>query len=78
MNVRGEYLNDSDGFATGTPVGGTNLWEFTLTPEFRIHDNFVLRVEYRHDESSSPVFEDEDGTGKDSQDTVAFNALVYF
>lgn len=76
MNMRGEYLNDSDGWATG--MISTNLWEFTLTPEFRIHDNFVFRVEYRHDEASSPVFEDEDGTGKDSQDTVAFNALVYF
>ncbi|MCH7650031.1 MAG: porin [Nitrospinae bacterium] len=77
MNVRGEYLNDSDGWATG--MISTNLWEFTLTPEFRIHDNFVLRVEYRHDEASTPVFEDESGNfTNDTQDTVAFNALVYF
>ncbi len=76
MNVRGEYLNDSDGWATG--MISTNLWEFTLTPEFRIHDNFVLRVEYRHDDSSSPVFEDDNGAPTDSQDTVALNVRVYF
>ena len=77
MNVRGEYLNDSDGFATGTV--GTNVWEFTFTPEFRVHDNFVFRVEYRHDEASTPVFEDESGlTTNDTQDTIAMNALVYF
>ena len=76
MNVRGEYLNDSDGFSTGAV--GTNLWEITITPEFRIHDNLVFRVEYRHDDASTNVFEDENGLGKDSQDTIAFNALVHF
>ena len=76
MNFRGEYLNDTDGLATG--MISTNIWEFTITPEFRIHENMVVRVEYRHDESSTKVFEDDKGMGDDSQDTIAFNALVYF
>ena len=76
MNTRFEYLNDSDGFATGAV--GTNLWEITLTPEFRIHKNMVLRLEYRHDDASTPAFENKSGLGKSSQDTVAFNALVFF
>ncbi len=77
MNVRGEYLNDSDGFSTGTAA--TNLWEITFTPEFRIHENMVVRLEYRHDEASSTLaFEDKNGAPKSSQDTVSFNALVHF
>jgi hypothetical protein len=80
LNVRGEYLNDSDGFATGGFGGtvGTNLWEFTITPEFRIHNNFVVRLEYRHDDASTLAFEDSNGNGTGSQDTVSFNALVHF
>ncbi len=77
MNVRGEYLNDSDGFSTGTVA--TNLWEITFTPEFRIHENMVVRLEYRHDEASSTLaFEDKNGNPTGSQDTVSFNALVHF
>ncbi len=76
LNVRGEYLNDSDGFSTGAVA--TNLTSFTITPEFRIHDNMVLRLEYRHDDASTPAFEDENGLGTGSQDTFAFNALVHF
>lgn len=77
MNVRAEYFNDTDGW--GTKTVGTNLWEFTLTPEFRIHENFVFRVEYRHDDASNLVFDGRSGAGtEDSQDTIAFNALVYF
>ena len=77
MNVRAEYLNDTDGWGTGAL--GTNVWEFTLTPEFRIHENLVFRVEYRHDDASTNVFEDEAGTfTNDTQDTIAMNALIHF
>ncbi|MCA9483507.1 MAG: porin [Nitrospina sp.] len=75
FNLRGEHLNDQDGFATAIP--GHDLWEITVTPEFRIHQNMVVRLEYRHDESNINVFDDE-GVATDSQDTVAVNALVHF
>ncbi len=75
MNLRGEHLNDQDGFATA--VAGQELWAFTVTPEFRIHQNMVVRLEYRHDESNINTFDNE-GVPDDNQDTIAVNALVYF
>ncbi len=75
MNLRGEHLNDQDGFATA--VAGQELWAFTVTPEFRVHQNMVIRLEYRHDESNINTFDDE-GVPTDEQDTIAVNALVHF
>jgi len=78
MNFRAEIFKDYDGVRTlTTATPGHDLWEITITPEFRINKNMVVRAEYRHDESNKPVFGD--GAGfSDTQDTVAFNALVYF
>ena len=76
MNVRGAHFNDDDGFRLG--VVGNKLWEFTLTPEFRIAENLVVRFEYRHDESNMGVFENSRGTSTGHQDTVAMNALIHF
>ena len=56
----------------------TSMWEFTLTPEFRIAENMVIRFEYRHDESTRGVFENSRGAGTGHQDTVAMQALVHF
>lgn len=75
MNTRAEYFKDHSGVRAGTP--GQNLWEFTLTPEFKVRDNMIVRVEYRHDDSNRLVFSDGAGMS-DSQDTIAINALVYF
>jgi len=74
LNLRGEYYDDQDGFRSGTVQ---ELVAFTITPEFRIHNNFVIRGEYRHDDSDANVFDDE-GVADDSQDTIALNALFYF
>ena len=76
MNVRGAHFNDADGFR----LGATNnkMWEVTLTPEFRINENMIVRFEYRHDESNIGVFEDENGLGTNHQDTFAMNALIHF
>jgi len=79
MNFRAEFFNDDDDVRTQTGTPGNEMWEITITPEFRINNNMVVRFEYRHDESNQPVFEDETGAlTNDTQDTVAFNALVYF
>lgn len=46
VSVRGEYLNDQDGFNTGTPQ---KLREGTVTAGFAPAKNFELRVEVRYD-----------------------------
>jgi hypothetical protein len=76
MNVRGAHFNDDDGFRLGAV--GNKLWEFTLTPEFRVAENMVVRFEYRHDESNLGIFENSRGAGTGHQDTVAMNALIHF
>ena len=76
MNVRGAYFNDADGFRMGAV--NNKMWEVTVTPEFRINENMIVRLEYRHDESNLDVFEDNNGLGTSSQDTIAMNALVHF
>jgi len=85
INLRGEFFNDMDGTrassAATLPTGqGQELWEFTVTPEVRINQNMVVRLEYRHDESSRNEAFFDSGAGKtqDTQDTIAFNALFYF
>ncbi|MDH5789854.1 MAG: porin [Nitrospinota bacterium] len=76
MNLRSAYFNDADGFRMGAM--NNKLWEVTVTPEFRINENMVVRLEYRHDESNIAVFEDENGAGTGHQDTFAMNALIHF
>jgi hypothetical protein len=70
INLRVEYFDDED-------RNNQELWEFTITPEWRINNNLVLRAEYRHDGANNDVFDDGAGFA-DSQDTVAVNALFYF
>lgn len=91
INLRGEFFNDLDGarsFFAGnivaagtTPAGqGQELWEITVTPEVRVNQNMVVRMEYRHDESSRTEAFFDSGAGKtqSTQDTIALNALFYF
>ncbi len=79
LNVRGEYFSDRDGFRGTAAAGGVNLWEVTVTPEFRINQNLIFRVEYRHDSSNRPAFNDRNNAVTNSfQDTIAANALFYF
>ena len=74
LNLRGEYFDDTDAFRTGT---AQELWEITLTPEFKVTDNLIFRVEYRHDESNAGFFSNH-GQPDNGQDTIAMNALFYF
>ena len=76
LNFRGAHFIDYDGFRLGAL--NNRLWEMTITPEFRISENMVVRFEYRHDESNLGVFENSRGVGTGHQDTVAMNALVHF
>jgi hypothetical protein len=85
INLRGEFFNDLDGTrassAAALPTGqGQELWEITVTPEVRINQNMVVRMEYRHDESSrtEAFFDSGAGKTKSTQDTIALNALFYY
>lgn len=74
FNARAEYFDD----VTGTRLGvAQNLWEFTFTPEFTVHENMIFRVEYHHDQSSENFFLDHERNVK-SQDTLSMNAIFHF
>ena len=55
------------------------MWAFTITPTFLVTDHLVVRPEFRYDESSANVFEDENGLfTNDAQATIGINAIYYF
>jgi hypothetical protein len=84
INLRGQVFNDLDGTraasAATLPTGqGQELWAITVTPEVRVNQNMVVRMEFRHDHSSrNAFFGSGAGDTKDTQNTVAVNALFYF
>jgi hypothetical protein len=67
--VRAEYFKDDDGARTGTEQ---SVKEITITPEFRIAKNLLIRPEYRHDWSDEKSFDS--GSSK-SQDTIALGVM---
>ncbi|MHB8881344.1 MAG: porin [Thermodesulfovibrionales bacterium] len=69
LSGRLEYFNDKDGVRTGTIQ---KLYEVTLTPEIRLAPGLIIRPEYRHDWSDSPVFK---GGSRKSQDTIALGVM---
>jgi len=75
LNLRGQYFDDQDGVRSST---NQTLTAVTITPEVRVNNNMVVRAEFRHDASSATPFKNDNGLFKDTQDTVAFNALFYF
>lgn len=75
LNFRGQTFDDHEGARSGTRQ---RMWAASVTPEVRINNNMVVRAEYRHDESDNASFTDRYGAGQHHQDTIAFNALVYF
>ena len=71
--VRAEYFKDPDGVRTGTEQTAK---EVTVTPEFRVAKNLIVRPEYRHDWSDREVFNSHDNTAdKKSQDTLALGIM---
>ncbi len=71
--IRAEYFDDSDGVRTGITQ---KLKEITITPEFRIVKNLLLRPEYRHDWSNKDGFDSTHTTfSKKSQDTIALGVM---
>jgi hypothetical protein len=82
---RGEFFDDEDGARTGTVQ---TLWELTQTIGYKVPEveGLTLRLEYRHDNSTSHVFTNNNfinpATGLqqlwNGQDTVSANAIFTF
>jgi hypothetical protein len=76
INIRAETFKDDDGARTGVKQ---DMWEITVTPEFTVKKNLVIRPEYRHDVSDKAVFDKDSNTASvKEQDTIAINAFYYF
>jgi hypothetical protein len=72
-SVRAEYFVDKDGVRTGIPQ---TLKGITITPEFRVLKNLLLRPEYRHDWSNKDGFDSKNTSfSKKSQDTIALGIM---
>jgi len=81
--LRLEYMKDAEGARTQLSPPGTklDLWEVTLTAQYKIWKGLVGRVEYRHDSANQKVFAIRAPgyvpTGK-SQDTISFDLYYLF
>jgi hypothetical protein len=76
--VRGEYLSDPDGFATGTRQ---SVSEVTATADARARAGrlrAVGRLEYRHDQSTTPVFDGTLPASRTRQDTLTAALMCAF
>ena len=84
--LRGEWFKDPQGVRTTTtqpadplvqtPTGiGQTLKEGTLTTEFKLAKNLILRPEYRHDWSDKKSF---DSFAYKQQDTLLIGAMYLF
>jgi hypothetical protein len=73
LGLRYETFKDDGGTRLG--FGKARANEFTITPAFKFGKNVVLRPEARWDWTDQPIFNDDNGTLKKSQGTVAFEAL---
>jgi len=74
VSLRGEQFDDADGVRTGT---AQKLTEFTISPEYRPAENFILRGDFRLDSSDKEVFED-GAEMSDSQSTIGLNMIYFF
>ncbi|MGH9342029.1 MAG: porin [Acidobacteriota bacterium] len=72
---RFEFFSDPMGFTTGFRQ---QLKEFTLTPEFLVNENMVMRFEYRRDWSNAGVFGGDTADDTRSQDTAAVGLILKF
>ncbi|MDP3789751.1 MAG: porin [Candidatus Omnitrophota bacterium] len=78
---RAEYFHDRDGIRTGVLVTNgvpdLELWEVTLTNEFKIFSNLIARLEYRYDKASNQVFT-QDKVSANNQSTLSAEMIYKF
>jgi len=76
FSPRVEWYKDAQGFTTGTPQ---TLKEFTLTGEYKWSQGVLSRLEYRHDFSDVPFFEEGPVPMiAKNQSTVTLGLIGYF
>ena len=73
--VRAEQFDDPDNGISGT---AQKLREATLTCEYRPADNFILKLEARHDRSTGAIFKKDDDELTRTESLVIFGAVVTF
>ncbi|HET9122898.1 MAG TPA: outer membrane beta-barrel protein [Acidiferrobacteraceae bacterium] len=80
LDVRGEYFKDPQGYRTGVDVGtGGQKWkEGTVTVAYLPNASMELRGEVREDKSNVAAFGTTSGGFKDTQHSVALEALYKF
>ena len=73
--ARLEFLDDMDGFPTGT---AQLVKEITLTGEYKLTDWLVTRAEFRTEWSNQPFFEKKNQlNGATTQPTVLLGLIAY-
>ncbi|MFI5250846.1 MAG: porin [Bacteroidota bacterium] len=72
--LRGEQFEDRDGIRTGRVQ---KLRELTLTPEYRVTGDFIVRADFRYDKSDQVVFQ-KNNDWIDNQSTVGINFIYKF
>ena len=81
-------IDDKNGARTlssAAPIPGEKkYWEVTPTiqlkpfADFKPLDNFIVRLEYRHDQANKDVFGAGNGDLRKSQDTIAAEFVYHF
>jgi hypothetical protein len=81
--LRLEYFKDAEGVRTqlSPPGNKLDLWEVTMTAQYKVWKGLVARVEYRHDSANQKTFSIRAPgyvpTGK-TQDTISFDLYYLF
>jgi len=80
---RWEWFDDKDNVRTGlTSIGGgaptdIDLYGYTLTSQWTLHEHLLARLEYRHDKADEKVFIRDEGFSS-YQDTIAAELIYHF
>ncbi|MBI2104999.1 MAG: porin [Candidatus Omnitrophica bacterium] len=80
---RWEWFDDKDNARLGaTSIGGSalddlDIYSYTLTSQWKLHEHVLARLEYRHDKADERVFL-RDETFSDYLDTVAAELIYHF
>lgn len=72
LSLRGEIFSDPQGYRTGVPQ---TLRELTLSPQFKVGKNVVIRPEYRYDWSDVKSF---NNGLTNNQSTIGIGVMVNF
>jgi len=75
LALRGEWIDDEDGMATGAL--DNELWEITATLGYTVTEGLLTRLEFRHDNADADMFIDE-SVLDDQQNTISLEVIYSF